>query len=319
MPELPEVQTTVDGINKVARGRTIVDVWTNYNSAHYANKDEIKNPLFFSKFKREIIGAKIVRAERRAKNILIFTEKTGNAKNGSVILIHMKMTGHIMYGSYIFNKKNTKDPWSANEDGPLRDPFNRHIRLVFTFDNGKYLVLSDMRKFAKVTLIKSPQHIHKSTHLANIGPEPLDNSFTFSLFKERLFSRVKLGNKSSPKIKALLLDQTVLAGVGNIYSDESLWRAGIHPEQPIHTVPTEKLKKLYTSIKEVLKSGIDFGGDSMSDYRNIYGERGGFQEKHNAYRKTGKLCSKKGCAGKICRKVVVGRGSHFCNVHQKLI
>lgn len=317
MPELPEVQTTVDGINKTVRGLQIVDVWTNYDSPHYANKEEIKNPLFFKKFKKIVIGAKIKNASRKAKNILI------ELSNGYTILIHMKMTGHVMFGKYVFdpkgkstgNRKGTeKDPWvSESIDGPLADPFNRHIRLVFALSgtNGqnKHLVLSDMRKFAKVTVLETDA-IHQSSHLDTIGPDPLSAEFTYSLFEERILSRPK------GKIKTVLMDQTVIAGVGNIYSDEALWRASIHPEHPAKDIPKNLLHKLHISVIEVLKQGIDFGGDSMSDYRNINGERGEFQLKHQAYRRTGKICEKKGCGGIIQRKVVGGRSAHFCNVHQ---
>jgi formamidopyrimidine-DNA glycosylase len=202
-----------------------------------------------------------------------------------------------MYGNY--NKK---------------DPFNRHIRLIFYLSNSKTMELCDTRKFAKVTLLPSAT-MHETIHLKDIGPEPLEDSFTFNKFQEQLEKR------SSAKIKIALLDQNIIAGIGNIYSDESLWRAGIHPEEPVHNLLKEKnrklLKQLYTAIRTTLSKGIDFGGDSMSDYRNIHGERGRFQEEHNAYRKTGLPCSKKGCKGKIVRIVVGGRSTHFCNVHQK--
>ncbi|MBP6974387.1 MAG: bifunctional DNA-formamidopyrimidine glycosylase/DNA-(apurinic or apyrimidinic site) lyase [Candidatus Pacebacteria bacterium] len=317
MPELPEVQTTVDGINKTVRGLQIVDVWTNYNSPAYADKNEIKNSLFFAKFKKIVVGVKIKKASRKAKNILI------ELSNGYTILIHMKMTGHIMYGKYVFDPKGKstgirtgteKDPWvSESIEGPLADPFNRHIRLVFTLEDAKgqnkHLVLSDMRKFAKVTVLKTDE-IHASSHLDTVGPDSLAADFTYSLFESRLLIR------PTGKIKTVLMDQTVIAGVGNIYSDEALWRASIHPEHPTKDIPKSLLKKLHTSVIEVLKQGIDFGGDSMSDYRNIHGERGEFQLKHQAYRRTGKLCEKKGCKGIIQRKVVGGRSAHFCSVHQ---
>ncbi|MCF7865768.1 MAG: bifunctional DNA-formamidopyrimidine glycosylase/DNA-(apurinic or apyrimidinic site) lyase [Candidatus Pacebacteria bacterium] len=321
MPELPEVQTTVDGINKTVKNLQIIDVWTNYNSSHYADKDEIKNPTFFKKFKEIAIGSTIKKASRKAKNILI------ELSNGYTILIHMKMTGHVMYGKYIFDPegKNTntsvngasenvgteKDPWKSTDEGPLKDPFNRHIRLVFTLNNGKHLVLSDMRRFAKVTVQKTTT-IDESSHLKSIGPEPLDQNFTYQLFESRLLT------KKNGKIKTVLMDQSVFAGVGNIYSDEALWRASINPEEKVSNIPKGNLKKLHISVIEVLRQGIDFGGDSMSDYRNIYGERGQFQLKHHAYRKTNKDCDKKGCQGIIQRKVVGGRSAHFCSEHQKL-
>src|SRR3989338_2488854 len=114
MPELPEVQTTVNGLNKTVKGRRIVDIWNDYDSPYFKNKEEIKNPKFYKKFRKLVIGQKILKAERRAKNILI------HLSNKNSILIHMKMTGHLMYEGY-----------------DTTDPFNSHIRLHFLFDNGK--------------------------------------------------------------------------------------------------------------------------------------------------------------------------------------
>jgi formamidopyrimidine-DNA glycosylase len=207
----------------------------------------------------------------------------------------MKMTGHVMYGDY--NRK---------------DPYNRFIHVIFTLSNGKTMELCDSRKFAKVTLIKTDS-MYETVHLKGVGPEPLEKEFTFGVFKNHL------NKKPEAMIKALLLNQEIIAGIGNIYSDESLWRAGIHPESIVSSIKDKQLKELYDAIRSTLLKGIDFGGDSMSDYRNIDGNRGKFQEQHRAYRKTGSFCSKKGCKGKIVRIVVAGRGTHLCNIHQKKI
>jgi formamidopyrimidine-DNA glycosylase len=289
MPELPEVQTTVNGLNRHIRGLKIVDVWTDYNSLFQKGKDSIKDPPYFKYFKKKVIGRKVKSASRLAKNVLISLDSS------DVILVHMKMTGHLMYGDY-----------------DRADPLNRFIHLVFTFNNGKTLELSDMRKFAKITLIKE-EDLEKTAHLEHIGPDPLDKSFTFTLFKERINSKL------NGRIKNVLMDQGVIAGIGNIYSDEALWRTGLNPEERVKNIPNPLLKKLYSDIKAVLKKGIDFGGDSMSDYRNIEGKRGRFQGQHKAYRKTGERCSKHGCGGIILRKVVGGRSAHFCSVHQCLL
>jgi formamidopyrimidine-DNA glycosylase len=301
MPELPEVQTTVNGLNKTVRGHTIIDVWTSYNSAYHAGKDNIKDPKFFKVFKKAVVGEKILRAERRAKNILI------HLSGGKVILIHMKMTGHIMYGKY----KLEKDTWKPLEKGPLQDSFNAFLRLVFTLNTSKQLVLSDMRKFAKVTLVKESE-LEKCLHLEHLGPEPLEPEFKISNFKSQLLKKPK------GKVKQVLLDQSLISGIGNIYSDEMLWRAGVHPESKVEAIPDKEMSGMFKAMKEVLKKGIDFGGDSMSDYRNIKGEKGEFQEHHRAYRRTGTKCTKRGCPGTIERKVVGGRSAHFCSVHQKL-
>jgi formamidopyrimidine-DNA glycosylase len=321
MPELPEVQTTVNGLNARIAGLTIADVWTDYNSAFHKGKDSIKDPVYFAHFKKAVIGAQVTRVDRIAKNILIRIEKNGRK---SVILIHMKMTGHIMFGQYEFDYKATRDPWKPAKNAPaaLHDPFNRFIHLVFSFTDaqnsgvknsaGKKLVLSDMRKFAKVTLI-TQEELAESVHLEGIGPDPLTKEFAYALFKERIMRR------PTGRIKNVLMDQTVIAGVGNIYSDEALWRAGIHPEEQPRNIPEPLMKKLYPALVSVLRSGIDFGGDSMSDYRNIDGERGKFQEHHKVYRKKGQPCAKPGCTGTIIRKVVGGRSAHFCDTHQTLL
>lgn len=309
MPELPEVHTTVSGINKYIKGLTIKDVWTEYNSPYYIGKDNIKNPKFFSIFKNAVIGQKVISAKRRAKNILI------NLTGGHTVLIHMKMTGHVMHGKYGFNpkgeKNSGKDKWFALEDGPLKDSFNKFLRLVFTLSDGKHLVLSDMRKFAKVTIIKTAV-MAESEHLKNLGPEPLEKNFTIKKFTEQL------NKKPKGKIKTVLMEQSLISGIGNIYSDEILWRAGVHPEELVHNISEEKLEKMFKAMKETLKRGIDFGGDSMSDYRNILGEKGKFQEHHEAYRRIGQKCNKPVCKGKIIKKKVGGRSAHFCDTHQKL-
>jgi formamidopyrimidine-DNA glycosylase len=308
MPELPEVQTTVNGINKHVRGLTVLDVWTSYNSAHHAGKDNIKDPAFFALFRKMVRGATILEAKRRAKNILI------RLSNRHTIIIHMKMTGHVLYGEYKKTKgKDGKTEWTAMDKGPLRDdPFNRHIRLVFTLSNGKHLALSDLRKFAKVTYSKDDD-LDVSEHISKSGPEPLEDSFDLQAFSKRLHAR------PAGRVKTVLMDHTVIAGIGNIYSDEILWRAGVHPLEKIKNIPSSRLKIMFLAMKETLNKGIDFGGDSMSDYRNILGESGKFQEKHNAYRRTGKKCTKPGCKGTITRLKVGGRSAHFCDTHQKLI
>ena len=330
MPELPEVQTTVNGLRQTVVGLRITDVWSDYDSPYFEGSGTIKDPLYFKYFKKIAAGQKIVSADRRAKNVLI------NLSNGLTILVHMKMTGHLLYGKYHFNTvqkaasgqeksvvANKKESWTPIEPESLKDPFNRHIHFVLTFSNGKHLALSDMRKFAKVTMIetgkldvvdsnKKSGHYSRSEHLKNIGPEPLEKSFTLKRFTERLNLR------EHGKIKQVLMDQSIIAGIGNIYADESLWRAGIHPLERVENIPLTKMKLLFTAIKKTLARGIDLGGDSMSDYRNIRGERGRFQEHHRAYRKTGERCERRGCGGTIQRVMIGARSAHFCGKHQKL-
>ncbi len=283
MPELPEVETTVKGLNKTVKSRKIVAVATNYKSSYHKGKDNIKNPKFFTQFKKRVTGKRILLAKRRAKNILI------HLSGGETIITHMKMTGHFVYNN----------------------PETKFVRLYFLLNNGKRLVLSDMRKFAKVTVVKTEQ-LASSPHLQNIGPEPLDHSFGFEKFKRQILKRPK------GKIKQVLLDQSLIAGIGNIYSDEILWRAMIHPLSHPGKIPDKNLRLAFRAMKEVLRKGVNLGGDSMSDYRNIEGGRGKFQNYHRAYQRTGEKCLKKGCSGKIERVVIGSRSAHFCAKHQKL-
>ncbi len=301
MPELPEVQTTVDGINLMTQGRTIVAVWTDMFSTATRGKNSIKDKTYFETvFRPTVEHTKIVRAARRAKNILI------TLSTNTTILIHMKMTGHVMYGKYSYNRQT--NTWSPkNGQTALEDPFNRFIHVVFTLDNGHHLVLCDMRKFAKVTLVDNT--VQKE--LATLGPEPFDTNHTSNVFIKNIQTR------PHTYIKTALLDQTIVAGIGNIYSDEILHAAKILPDRKVSELHKKELQTVHAHIAPILRTGIDMGGDSMSDYRNIFGERGKFQGKHKVYRRTGLPCTRKGCTGIIQRKVVNARSAHYCSVCQR--
>lgn len=307
MPELPEVTTTVNGLKKALKGVSFLGVWTDLNKDNPIKQfaSTIKDTKFFNKMKKETRGAKILSVERRAKNILI------NLSNGKTILIHLKMTGHIIVGKYIYNKKENKWAPDKNERRELHDPYNRFIHAVFPLSNGLAMVFCDSRKFGKITMLET-KIIHETIHLKYLGPEPLEEDFNFEKFKERLLL------KPNKNIKTVLMDQSIIAGIGNIYSDEMLWLSSIHPESKSKNIPNKNLKLLFDSMKKVLNKGIDFGGDSMSDYRNTSGKRGNFQHHHNVYQKNKEKCGKVGCKGVIMRKVLDGRSAHFCNTHQKL-
>lgn len=305
MPELPEVETTTRGLKTHTVGLKILDIWSEYESRYFEGKDNIKDPKYFLYFKKQILGKKIIDVERRAKNILIHLD------NNMTILTHMKMTGHYLYGIFEKNIRNNKIHWSPLKPLGLKDPYNRHIRLVFSLSNKYSLALCDSRKFAKITLIHKSD-LKSSPHLSHLGPEPLSPSFSQETFIE------KMKTKNIWPIKRALMDQSLISGVGNIYADEALWLSGIHPMKKICDINTRDFVNLFKAIREVLSKGIDFGGDSMSDYRNIHGEKGAFQAKHNAYKKTGEKCRKRGCGGIIRRIVIGARSAHYCDKHQKL-
>lgn len=305
MPELPEVHTTATILNELISGKKITDVWTDYNSPHYKGKENIKDPAYFALFKKAITGKKIIRVWRRAKNVLIDIE------GSQTILIHMKMTGHLLYGRYALTKDvaTKKNAWTAQEEGPLQDPFNRFVHFVISLSNGSHVAFSDMRKFATVHLIKDADALLVKTN--SLGVEPLDETFNSNIFKKQLSKRPLY------KMKTALMDQSLVVGIGNIYSDEILWSSHIHPERLVKNISDSEYKLLTKNTKNILGKGINFGGDSMSDYRNPHGVPGDFQNHHNAYRRTKQTCNTKGCKGIIERKVIGGRSAHFCSVCQK--
>jgi formamidopyrimidine-DNA glycosylase len=296
MPELPEVETTVRGLKEKILERFFVDVWTDFQKL-------IKKPKTFEQFKKEIKGKKIENIWRRGKNI-IFTLSENKS-----LLIHQKLTGHLLVGQWSFNKGF----WGVETKGPLNEKINSYIHLLFTLDNGQMLALSDLRKFAKIELWETKE-LENSEEMKKLGPEPLDKSFTFERLREALKDYLQLKRKG--KIKQVLMDQNIIAGVGNIYSDEILWRAKIHPLKEVSKLTEKELKKIYKFLKEVLKKAIKVKGESFSDYRTPSGEKGGFDSLRKVYQREGERCSS--CKNIIKRVKMAGRSAHFCPVCQKL-
>lgn len=306
MPELPEVHTTVTGLQSVLPGLSITAIWSDMWSNALLARNTIKDRSYFPYFKKYTLNQKIISVSRRAKYILI------ELANGFTIILHMKMTGHIMYGKYKYDAKyNGKEwPWiPENKKLPLNDPYNRHIHVVFTLSNGNHMVFCDSRKFGTIVVEKT-KTLH-TERLVHLGPEPLEKSFTLSLFKERMLK------SPARAIKTVLMDQTIVSGIGNIYSDEMLHLAHILPTRTPRTIKDAEWKLLFNAMKKVLSSGIDFGGDSMSDYRNVHGARGEFQNNHRVYLRTKKRCLSRNCKGIIEKKTIGGRSAHFCKSCQK--
>jgi len=290
MPELPEVETTVRGLRKKVLKRTFVDVWTDFSKM-------IKKPKSFNLFKKEIKGRKIEKVWRRGKNILF------DLSGDKTLLIHQKLSGHLLFGKW----KKQNNNWQA-PSGSLSDRVNSFIHLLFVFKDGQMLALSDLRKFAKVELWNSAQFL-KSEQFKKLGPEPLKKDFTFKKFKQVLQNR-------KGKIKSVLMNQEVIAGIGNLYSDEILFYSKVHPLKRTSELKEAELKKIYLGIKKILTKAIKFQGDSFSDYRKVTGEKGGFHERVKVYRKTGQKCSR--CNTVIQRIKVGGRSAHYCPKCQKL-
>ncbi len=285
MPELPEVQTIVSDLKKVLPGLKITGFWTDIASV--------------GKIEDKAVARKISGLERKGKNILIHL--SGNL----TLLIHQKMTGHLLYGKWKVKDRE----WKSIIPGPLNDPENRFIRLLFFLSNGRQLALCDMRKFAKA-LTWPTDKLAELDDIKNLGPDPFDKNFTFRRFKEIIA-------KKSGKIKTVLMDQSLISGIGNIYSDEILWFSGVHPLKPAQKLKNEEIKKIYQAMRPILKKAIRARGSSYIDYRDAFGRKGKYQEMHYAYQMTGIKCKKKD--GGIIKKIKIGgRSAHFCPVHQKL-
>jgi len=290
MPELPEVETTIRGLKKKVLKRTFIVVWTDW-------KKTIKKPKDFKRFQKELKNKKIQKIWRRGKNIIL------ELSQGYSLLIHQKLTGHLLHG--IWNLES--GIWIPKNDSNLKEKVNSYIHLMFFLDNGKMLALSDLRKFAKVELWKTEELLN-SEEFKKLGPEPLERSFTFEKFKKTL------ANKKG-KIKQVLMNQEIIAGIGNIYSDEALWRARIHPFKNVSKLKEKELKQLYKRIKEVLEKSVKLHGESFSDYRDIEGRRGRFDEMRKVYGREKEKCFR--CKSEIKRLKIGGRSAHFCPKCQK--
>ncbi|HHE76646.1 MAG TPA: DNA-formamidopyrimidine glycosylase [Candidatus Parcubacteria bacterium] len=292
MPELPEVETTIRELNKNRAFKVLnarfIDVWTD-------SPKLIKKPKSFKFFKEKIKNKKIKKIWRKGKNI-VFT-----LSDNFYLLIHQKLSGHLLAGKWT----REDSQWRPKNPKYLKDRVNTYIHLMFFLNNGGMIALSDLRKFAKVELLKRPE-IEKE--LSAIGIDPLEKGFTFSKFQEAL------KNKKG-EIKKVLMNQQTIAGIGNIYSDEILWEAKINPLRKACNLSKKELKTLYLATKTILKKAIKTKGSSVVDYRRISGEKGGFEKILKVYRKEGQKCPR--CGAIIKKTKIGGRTAHYCPNCQK--
>ena len=285
MPELPEVQTTVDGLQKKVLNRAFIDVWSDW-------KKLVKKPKDFEVFKKELKNKKIKKVWRRAKNVIF--ELSGDYS----LLIHQKMTGHLMVGKWM----QENGAWKPEKQGPLEEKINTFLHLIFFLDNGQMIALSDVRKFAKAELWKTKDLLNSKEFLG-LGPEPMEKSFTLSKFKECL--KGKRG-----RIKIVIMKPEIIAGIGNIYASESLWWSKIHPEKDVSKLSEKELKLLYDAVIKVLGMGIKLRSESFSDYRDVDGKKGNFDTERRAYKREKQKCAR--CSALIKRIQFGGRSAFFC-------
>ncbi len=283
MPELPEVETLRRELDQTLRHRPIKSVkilWP-----------KIVAPLAPQVFSRRLKNHAIVRVDRRAKILFLCLD------NNYALAIHLKMTGQL-----IFRPKRGQVIVGGHPENPTR-----HARAIFNFADGSQLVFNDLRKFGWLRLLTE---VEKKEIEAKHGPEPLSPTFTLKHFKQIL---VRYSNRN---LKALLLDQSLVAGLGNIYVDEAAHRAKLMPHRRASSLTPDETVRLYTAIKNVLRAAIKAGGTSARNYVKSDGRPGGFVPQLRVYGRVGESC--KTCREMIIKKIkLAGRGTHFCPRCQK--
>jgi formamidopyrimidine-DNA glycosylase len=284
MPELPEVETVRLGLSALLPGRTFAKVEQDWEKSF---------PNALADVRQFLIGAKVVTVARRAKVLLIELDSKYS------LVIHLKMTGQLVFRGESGEHFGAGHPTSSLV-GELPD---RSTRVTFTFTDGSNLFFNDQRKFGWIRLLPTAE-VPQIDFFKKVGPEPLKHDFTWKVLRERL------NRRPNTNIKAALLDQTVIAGVGNIYADESLWGAKIHPSTLVKDLPDTKVKKLYEAMTAVLKLAIEKGGSTDRNYVDAEGKRGSYLTFASVFRREGQPCPR--CGATIVKTKVAGRGTHLC-------
>jgi formamidopyrimidine-DNA glycosylase len=288
MPELPEVETVRTGLNNLLPGRIITAIAAN-NEKSFPNAPGDVNAF--------LISSSVVAVRRRAKVLLI------DLSSEYTLVIHLKMTGQL-----VFVASTVRFGAGHPNDSLVHDLPDKSTRVEFTFQDGSKLFFNDRRKFGWVKLMPSSE-VMNIDFMRKVGPEPLDADFMSDILWERLQRR------KNTTIKAALLDQTVLAGIGNIYADESLWGAKIHPARRVKDVTRTEVERLFTEIQYVLNLSIQKGGSSNHTYVNAEGKKGSYMSFARVFRREGQACPR--CGTIILKTKVAGRGTHFCPHCQK--
>lgn len=289
MPELPEVETVMRGLAAVLEGGRIAKV--------EQRRPDLRFPLP-ERFAARLKGRRIERMGRRAKYILAHLD------GDEVLAMHLGMTGRFTITP---PKAKARMPGSFTHE-TCGDP--KHDHVVFHMASGATVTFNDARRFGYMDLIPA-QEIDTHKHFAGLGPEPLSNAFNAATLAEAAFGR-------KVDLKALLLDQRVVAGLGNIYVVEALYRVGLKPSAPASRLadrrgrPAPRTEALVAAIRDILNEAIAAGGSSLRDYRHTDGELGYFQKAHQVYDREGEPCLRKDCGGVIRRTVQAGRSSFHC-------
>jgi formamidopyrimidine-DNA glycosylase len=289
MPELPEVETIKLGLSGLLPGRQVKSVDFDWPKS-FPNA-----PADVGSF---VIGAKVTGVKRRAKVLLI------ELSTNYTLVVHLKMTGQL-----VFRAPEVQFGAGHPNESLVHELPDRSTRVTLEFKDGSHLYFNDQRKFGWMRLIPTPE-VMNLDFFKKVGPEPLNAEFTWQELRGRLMRR------KNTSIKAAILDQTVVAGVGNIYADESLWGAKIHPATLVRDVSAAKFHKLYDELVFVLRLAIEKGGSTDKNYVNAEGKRGNYLSFARVFRREGQACPR--CGHTIIKIRVAGRGTHICPHDQKL-
>jgi len=289
MPELPEVETVRRGLKKLLVGKQLDNIKHDWPKSFPNAVTDVEN---FA------IGKNIINIRRRAKVLII------DLNSQYSFVIHLKMTGQMVFRSEVYN-------FGAGHpnDSLIGNLPDKSTRVDIAFTDGSHLFFNDQRKFGWMRLMPTTM-IQELDFFKKVGPEPLSKTFTPAVLVERL------NRRSRSAIKAVLLDQTVLAGIGNIYADESLWGAKIHPLTTVCDIPKNKLKTLHQEIQFVLKLAIEKGGSTDKNYVDAEGKKGSYMDFARVFRREGLSCPR--CGTIILKIRAAGRGTHLCPKCQKL-
>ncbi|MBI1330080.1 MAG: bifunctional DNA-formamidopyrimidine glycosylase/DNA-(apurinic or apyrimidinic site) lyase [Alphaproteobacteria bacterium] len=291
MPELPEVETVRRGLLPVLEGHHIVSAKT--------RRGNLRIP-FPPRFAERLKGRTVQHLRRRAKYLV------ADLDSGESLIVHLGMSGRMT----IYRKGKVFMPGEFEQDTiAAEEGHGLHDHVIFETDAPARIVFTDHRRFGLMTLLKTDE-LDADKLFKDIGPEPLGNAFS-----EPVLSAALKGKKTS--IKAALLDQRVVAGLGNIYVCEALFRAHISPKRKASTIAGKRAEVLVPAIKRVLGDAIEAGGSTLRDYAKTDGSLGYFQHRFSVYDREGEPCPAKGCKGTIKRLVQAGRSTFFCPACQK--
>lgn len=287
MPELPEVETVRRGLEPVLAGARLARV--------QARRPDLRFPLPDG-FVQRLTGARIERLERRAKYLMAPLDR------GETLVMHLGMSGRFEIAAEAARMR-------PGDFSLAQPPDPKHAHIVFTTEAGAVVTFYDPRRFGYMDLIAS-HALTAHPWFEGLGPEPMDCGFDAAYL-----ARAAVGRKAP--IKSLLLDQRVIAGLGNIYVCEALHRAGIAPERAAGGVPPRKLRALHDAIRDVLAEAIEAGGSTLRDYAAADGSLGYFQHRFGVYGREGEPCLKAGCRGRVERIVQAGRSTFACSRCQR--